>query len=163
MPESLDPGTYIEDSDLHSAEVDRGGAQNDRGRGVHCAGDEGIGVDGDGLAEELEAQLEPGVAAERPAARCRQLEGWLGHAIVIDQDARGGGVFVPFFGRPASTTPTLARIALRTGAAVVTEGIQFALGAGVALGPLNLSGAYALQRGETEADMGMVTFSVGGQ
>jgi KDO2-lipid IV(A) lauroyltransferase len=42
-----------------------------------------------------------------------------GVAIVIDQDARGEGVFVPFFGIPASTTPTLALLALRTGAAVM--------------------------------------------
>jgi Kdo2-lipid IVA lauroyltransferase/acyltransferase len=42
-----------------------------------------------------------------------------GVAIVIDQDARGDGVFVPFFGVLASTTPTLALLALRTGAAVV--------------------------------------------
>jgi len=42
-----------------------------------------------------------------------------GVAIVIDQDARDGGLFVPFFGRLASTTPTLARMALRTGAAIV--------------------------------------------
>lgn len=42
-----------------------------------------------------------------------------GIAIVIDQDARDGGVFVPFLGRPASTTPTLALLALRTGAVVV--------------------------------------------
>ena len=42
-----------------------------------------------------------------------------GVAIVIDQDAHDGGLFVPFFGRPASTTPTLARLALRTGAVVV--------------------------------------------
>ncbi|HEX4825737.1 MAG TPA: lysophospholipid acyltransferase family protein [Candidatus Polarisedimenticolaceae bacterium] len=40
-------------------------------------------------------------------------------AILIDQDARDDGVFVPFFGRPASTTPTLALLALRTGAPVV--------------------------------------------
>ena len=40
-------------------------------------------------------------------------------AILIDQDARDDGVFVPFFGRPASTTPTLALIALRTGAPVL--------------------------------------------
>ena len=40
-------------------------------------------------------------------------------AIVIDQDAHEDGVFVPFFGRPASTTPTLATLALRTGAAVI--------------------------------------------
>ena len=42
-----------------------------------------------------------------------------GVAIVLDQDARSDGVFVPFFGRPASTTPTLALLALRSGAAVV--------------------------------------------
>jgi KDO2-lipid IV(A) lauroyltransferase len=40
-------------------------------------------------------------------------------AIVIDQDARRDGVFVPFFGRLASTTPTLALLALRTGAPVI--------------------------------------------
>jgi KDO2-lipid IV(A) lauroyltransferase len=40
-------------------------------------------------------------------------------AIMIDQDARGRGVFVPFFGVPASTTPTLATLALRTGAPIV--------------------------------------------
>jgi KDO2-lipid IV(A) lauroyltransferase len=47
------------------------------------------------------------------------LERGEGVAIVIDQDARERGVFVPFFGRPASTTPTLALLALRTGAAIV--------------------------------------------
>ncbi|MCP3982635.1 MAG: lysophospholipid acyltransferase family protein [bacterium] len=45
-------------------------------------------------------------------------EGW-GVAIVIDQDARRDGVFVPFFGRQASTTPTLALVARRTRAAVI--------------------------------------------
>jgi KDO2-lipid IV(A) lauroyltransferase len=44
--------------------------------------------------------------------------GW-GVAIVIDQDARSRGVFVPFFGRPASTTPTLAALALQTQAVVI--------------------------------------------
>lgn len=43
----------------------------------------------------------------------------VGIAIVIDQDARRSGVFVPFFGRPAATTPTLAAVALRTGAPIV--------------------------------------------
>ena len=43
----------------------------------------------------------------------------LGVAIVLDQDARRDGIFVPFLGRLASTTPTLALLALRTGAAVV--------------------------------------------
>ncbi len=49
----------------------------------------------------------------------RALRSGSGVAIVIDQDAREEGVFVPFFGRPASTTPTLALLALRTGASVV--------------------------------------------
>ena len=43
----------------------------------------------------------------------------LGIAIVIDQDARRSGIFVPFFGRLASTTPTLAAVALKTGAPIV--------------------------------------------
>jgi KDO2-lipid IV(A) lauroyltransferase len=42
-----------------------------------------------------------------------------GVAIVIDQDARHEGIFVPFFGRPASTTPTLALLALRSGATII--------------------------------------------
>ncbi len=49
----------------------------------------------------------------------RAIRSGIGVAIVIDQDARDQGVFVPFLGRPASTTPTLALLALRTGAAVV--------------------------------------------
>jgi KDO2-lipid IV(A) lauroyltransferase len=61
------------------------------------------------------------VVHKRNAVRemVRALREGLGVAIVIDQDAGRDGLFVPFFGRPASTTPTLARIALRTGAAVV--------------------------------------------
>jgi KDO2-lipid IV(A) lauroyltransferase len=40
-------------------------------------------------------------------------------AIVIDQDARNRGIFVPFFGHPASTTPTMATLALRHDVPVV--------------------------------------------
>ncbi len=40
-------------------------------------------------------------------------------ALLIDQDARGHGVFAPFFGTPASTIPTPAELALRTGAAII--------------------------------------------
>ncbi|MHC4200700.1 MAG: lysophospholipid acyltransferase family protein [Planctomycetota bacterium] len=40
-------------------------------------------------------------------------------ALLMDQDGSGLGVFVPFFGRLASTLPTAARIARRTGAAIV--------------------------------------------
>ena len=40
--------------------------------------------------------------------------------LMIDQNVRGeGGVFVDFFGRPASTTPALAIFALKTGAPIV--------------------------------------------
>jgi KDO2-lipid IV(A) lauroyltransferase len=43
-----------------------------------------------------------------------------GVAIVIDQNVRdGSAVFVDFFGRKAATTPALALLALRTGAAVM--------------------------------------------
>ena len=58
---------------------------------------------------------------DRLAARgmLKTLRGGGGVAILIDQDARDTGVFVPFFGRPASTTPALASLALKTGAAVV--------------------------------------------
>lgn len=40
-------------------------------------------------------------------------------AFLMDQDARAHGRMVPFFGRPASTTTTPARLALRMGAAIV--------------------------------------------
>jgi KDO2-lipid IV(A) lauroyltransferase len=45
-------------------------------------------------------------------------------ALLIDQDTRGGGVFVPFFGRPAHTPPGAAVLALRTKAPVVTVFIR---------------------------------------
>lgn len=45
--------------------------------------------------------------------------GW-GVAIVIDQNVRGeDGIFVDFFGTPASTTPALATLALKTEAPIV--------------------------------------------
>ena len=49
----------------------------------------------------------------------RTLRAGGGVAIMIDQDARSEGVFVPFFGRLASTTPTVALLAVRTGAVIV--------------------------------------------
>jgi KDO2-lipid IV(A) lauroyltransferase len=45
-------------------------------------------------------------------------------ALLIDQDSKGGGVFVPFFGRPAHTPPGAAILALRTKAPVVTVFIR---------------------------------------
>jgi KDO2-lipid IV(A) lauroyltransferase len=49
----------------------------------------------------------------------RALASGMGVAVMIDQDARGSGIFVPFFGRPASTIPTVGMMHLRTGAPVV--------------------------------------------
>jgi KDO2-lipid IV(A) lauroyltransferase len=45
-------------------------------------------------------------------------------ALLVDQDSRGAGVFVPFFGRPARTPPGAAVLALRTRAPVVTVFIR---------------------------------------
>lgn len=62
------------------------------------------------------------VIGKRSAVRhaLRALSEGLGVAIVIDQNVRAGArVFVDFFGRSASTTPTLALLALKTGAPVV--------------------------------------------
>lgn len=39
--------------------------------------------------------------------------------LVVDQHVRRGGEWVPFFGRPASATPTPALLALRTGAPIL--------------------------------------------
>ncbi len=39
--------------------------------------------------------------------------------LIADENKRTGGVFVDFFGRPASTPPGPAALALRTGAAIV--------------------------------------------
>jgi KDO2-lipid IV(A) lauroyltransferase len=41
-------------------------------------------------------------------------------AVLIDQDPRRHGIFVPFFGTPASTIPTPAELAIRTGARIIT-------------------------------------------
>ena len=76
--------------------------------------------------------LERWIAAEREAAGVGQVpigpgmraafvalkrERWL--ALLADQDARRHGVFVPFFGRLASTPVGPAALALRTGAPIV--------------------------------------------
>ena len=45
-------------------------------------------------------------------------------AMLIDQDTRGAGVFVPFFGRPAHTPPGAALLALRARVQVVTAFIE---------------------------------------
>lgn len=77
------------------------------------------------LLEELLADLRGlsgnRIVHKRHAVReiLAALRAGLGVAIVLDQDARRDGIFVPFLGQPASTTPTLALVALRTGAAIV--------------------------------------------
>jgi len=45
-------------------------------------------------------------------------------ALLIDQDTRGAGVFVPFFGRPARTPPGAALLALRARVPVLTAFIE---------------------------------------
>jgi KDO2-lipid IV(A) lauroyltransferase len=57
--------------------------------------------------------------ADAVRASLKALARGIGVAVMIDQDARGSGVFVPFFGRPSSTIPTVGTMHLRTGAAVV--------------------------------------------
>jgi KDO2-lipid IV(A) lauroyltransferase len=49
----------------------------------------------------------------------RALARGMGVVVMIDQDARGSGIFVPFFGRMSSTIPTVGTLHMRTGAAVV--------------------------------------------
>jgi len=49
----------------------------------------------------------------------RTLRDKIGLAVLIDQDARADGIFVPFFGRLASTTPAVGLLAVRTGATVL--------------------------------------------
>jgi KDO2-lipid IV(A) lauroyltransferase len=45
-------------------------------------------------------------------------------ALLIDQDTRGAGVFVPFFGRPARTPPGAALLALRNRVPLLTVFIE---------------------------------------
>ena len=62
----------------------------------------------------------PKQGALRPLLRALRDGGMV--VLLVDQDARSHGVFAPFFGAPASTIPTPAELALRTGATVVTGG-----------------------------------------
>jgi Kdo2-lipid IVA lauroyltransferase/acyltransferase len=62
------------------------------------------------------------VLSKRNAARpiLKALREGRAIAILIDQNVRGaGGLFIDFFGRPASTTPALATLAFRSGAPIV--------------------------------------------
>ena len=60
----------------------------------------------------------PKRGALRPLLRALRERGMV--VLLVDQDARSHGVFAPFFGAPASTIPTPAELALRTGATILT-------------------------------------------
>jgi KDO2-lipid IV(A) lauroyltransferase len=62
-------------------------------------------------------ELVPKHGALRPLLRA--LRDGRATVLLVDQDARGHGVFVPFLGAPASTIATPAELALRTGAAII--------------------------------------------
>jgi KDO2-lipid IV(A) lauroyltransferase len=61
------------------------------------------------------------ILAKRGALRAalRALKEGISVGMLLDQDAGRRGVFVPLFGRPASTLPTAAEIALRSGARLI--------------------------------------------
>jgi KDO2-lipid IV(A) lauroyltransferase len=63
-------------------------------------------------------ELVPKEGALRPLLRA--LRDGRFAVLLVDQDARRHGVMAPFLGRPASTIPTPAELALRTGAAIIT-------------------------------------------
>lgn len=63
-------------------------------------------------------EMVPKWGALRPMLKALRKGGMV--VLLVDQDARGHGVFAPFFGAPASTIPTPAELALRTGATLLT-------------------------------------------
>jgi KDO2-lipid IV(A) lauroyltransferase len=74
------------------------------------------------LAERLRARTGAELIAKRSALRpvLRALRHGRMVGILLDQNAsRDEGVFVPFFGRPASTSRSLALLAVRTGRPIV--------------------------------------------
>ena len=76
----------------------------------------------DALLMRLRSLSGNSILPKRNAARgvLRSLRDGGAVALLIDQNVRGdGGVFVDFFGEPASTTPSLATFALKSGAPIV--------------------------------------------
>jgi KDO2-lipid IV(A) lauroyltransferase len=74
------------------------------------------------LLVDLREQCGNRVIPKRNAARpvLRTLRDGQAVAILIDQNVRGeGGIFIDFFGVPASTTPALATLSLKSGAPIV--------------------------------------------
>jgi KDO2-lipid IV(A) lauroyltransferase len=82
----------------------------------------------DDLISRFRARAGVGVIQRDDPGALRQIVGALRAgsivALLADQDTRGPGVFVPFFGRPAHTSPGAAIIALRTHAPVVAVFIE---------------------------------------
>jgi len=75
------------------------------------------------MRERSEVDLIDKRAALRPVLRALAGGGMVG--ILLDQNAaRHEGVFVPFFGHPASTSKSMAVLALRTGAPIVPAFIR---------------------------------------
>jgi KDO2-lipid IV(A) lauroyltransferase len=79
--------------------------------------------------------------------------------LLVDQDARSHGIFAPFFGAPASTIPTPAELALRTGAAILT-GTSRRVGPG-----FKHTGAFdppieVVNTGDREADVLRITTKI---
>ena len=73
-----------------------------------------------GSQMEVLAREDPGfLSAVRDALRRNRIV-----ALLIDQDTRGAGVFVPFFGRLARTPPGAALLALRNRVPVITAFIE---------------------------------------
>jgi KDO2-lipid IV(A) lauroyltransferase len=76
----------------------------------------------DAYLARLRARAGNRLIPKRDAARgvLRALREGRAVALLIDQNVRGdGGVFVDYFGVPASTTPALATFALKTGAPII--------------------------------------------
>jgi KDO2-lipid IV(A) lauroyltransferase len=84
-------------------------------------------------------------------------------AMLIDQDTRGAGVFVPFFGRLAHTPPGAAVVALRARVPVVTAFIERRDGGGhvVRYAPVEVSARR--DRGEVVALTARLTAAIEAQ
>lgn len=106
---------------------------------------------------KLRHQAGVSVIRKRSAMResLRALADGGGVVMLIDQDARDAGVFVPFFGRPASTTPALALLALRTKAPIIPVATVLAQDGTIAI---EIEPAVEIQpTGDRDADVLRVT------
>jgi len=79
--------------------------------------------------------------------------------LLIDQDAGQDGVFVPFFGRPASTTPAVAAMALKTGCAIIM-GFAFRKGDDLKFEMRTIGPLYPESTGDRDADILRITADI---